>query len=244
MTHGGHELLCLTDVVVEFGGTRVLDGVTVAVPDHGITVIAGPSGSGKTTLLRLCNRLEVPTAGTVAFRGRPLDKLDPLGLRRRVGMVFQQPALFGGTVRDNLTVAEGAADRHAPALHRAGLDAGYLDRQADTLSGGEAQRVCLARTLVTAPVALLLDEPTSALDPTARIAFERAARDLAGDIPIVWVTHDAAQIARVADRVVLLDSGRVRACGHPGEVMNGRETRRFFTGTDGADDGEAHHGGR
>src|SRR5690348_6376990 len=93
------------DVVVERGGIRALDGFSARLPDGGITVLFGPSGSGKTTVLRLCNRLDVPTTGRVCFRGKDIATLDPLRLRRQVGMVFQRPTPFPGTVRDNLLVA-------------------------------------------------------------------------------------------------------------------------------------------
>jgi putative ABC transport system ATP-binding protein len=190
----------------------VLRGVDLEVPDGGVTVVLGPSGSGKSTLLRLCNRLEAPSAGTVRFRGADLAGVDPLAHRRRVGMVFQQPTPFGGTVRDNLRVAapdagEGAM---AAALGRAGLAAGFLDRQASELSGGESQRACLARTLMAGPEVLLMDEPTSALDEAARSGLERLARELCdAGVPVLWVTHDLAQAARIADAVVRMDDGRV-----------------------------------
>lgn len=190
----------------------VLRGVDLEVPDGGVTAVLGPSGSGKSTLLRLCNRLEAPSAGTVRFRGADLAGVDPLAHRRRVGMVFQQPTPFGGTVRDNLRVAapdagEGAM---AAALGRAGLAAGFLDRQASELSGGESQRACLARTLMAGPEVLLMDEPTSALDEAARSGLERLARELCdAGVPVLWVTHDLAQAARIADAVVRMDDGRV-----------------------------------
>ena len=171
----------LQDVSLEIDGATILDHVDLAIADGGITVLVGPSGAGKSTVLRLLDRLEVPTSGEVRFRGRPLADLDVLALRRRVGMVFQRPAPFPGTVRDNLHVADPDADEEAlvAALHAARLDAGFLDRPADDLSGGEAQRMCLARTLVTQPEVLLMDEPTSALDPEARRSLERTAIRLA-----------------------------------------------------------------
>ena len=92
-------------VTVRRAGRRVLDQVVAAIPAAGITVVSGPSGAGKTTLLRLCNRLEVPDEGKVCYRGQQLDELDPLMLRRRVGMVFQRPTPFPGSVADNLAVA-------------------------------------------------------------------------------------------------------------------------------------------
>ena len=199
-------------VTVRRGDRRVLDEVTAQIPAAGITVISGPSGAGKTTLLRLCNRLEVPDAGTVRYRGRPLDKLDPLALRRRVGMVFQRPTPFPGTVAGNLAVAhpEAGPKEMSAALKRVALDPVLLAQEARTLSGGELQRMCLARTLVTQPETLLLDEPTSALDAQPKQVFETTARELAAQgITIIWVTHDGAQAGRVADRVYRLLDGHL-----------------------------------
>ena len=177
-----------------------------------MTVVAGPSGAGKSSLLRLCNRLEVATAGRVMFRGDDVADLEPRHLRRRVGMVFQRPTPFAGTVRENLRVARpdlsdvDAAD----ALERAELDPTFLDRPAHELSGGEGQRLCLARTLVTGPEVLLMDEPTSSLDRQATHEIERLARRFAdGGVPVLWVTHDLAQMRRLADRVLVLVGGRI-----------------------------------
>jgi putative ABC transport system ATP-binding protein len=193
-------------------GRRVLDEVTASIPAAGIAVVSGPSGAGKTTLLRLCNRLEVPDEGVVSYRGRALDELDPLVLRRRVGMVFQRPTPFPGSVADNFAVAhpDASIDELSAALTRVALDPGLLDQEARTLSGGELQRMCLARTLVTRPETLLLDEPTSALDAQPKGVFETTSQDLAAQgITIIWVTHDDAQAARVADRIYQLRDGRL-----------------------------------
>ncbi len=205
-------------VTVRRAGRMVLDEITNRIPSAGISVVSGPSGAGKTTLLRLCNRLEVPDEGTVRYRGQPLDELDPLELRRRVGMVFQRPTPFPGTVADNLMLARpGAASGElAAALERVSLDPGLLGQEARTLSGGELQRMCLARTLVTQPETLLLDEPTSALDAQPKQVFEATARHLAAQgITIIWVTHDEAQAVRVADRIYELHDGHLT--GAPAE---------------------------
>jgi putative ABC transport system ATP-binding protein len=193
-------------------GRRVLDEITASIPAAGITVVSGPSGAGKTTLLRLCNRLEVPDAGTVSYRGQQLDELDPLVLRRRVGMVFQRPTAFPGTVADNLAVAhpDASTEELGTALQQVALDPALLDQDARTLSGGELQRMCLARTLVTQPETLLLDEPTSALDAQPKQVFETTTRELAArGITIIWVTHDDAQARRVADRTYQLRDGHL-----------------------------------
>jgi putative ABC transport system ATP-binding protein len=189
-----------------------LDDAAGVVPTDGVTVIVGPSGAGKSTLLRLCNRLEVPDTGVVEFHGDDVSDLDPLALRRRVGMVFQRPTPFPGTVRDNLRVAAPSITEEAGvlALERVGLGGDFLDRDAQDLSGGEAQRVCLARTLVTRPEVVLMDEPTSSVDPAARHGLESLAGALAGKgVPIVWVTHDLAQMRRIADHVVVIIDGRI-----------------------------------
>jgi len=157
----------------------ILHEIDGEVPDGGLTVILGPSGAGKSTLLRLCNRLEVPSAGRVCFRGDDVAHLDPLALRRQAGMVFQRPAMLGGTVRDNLRVAapDAAEVVLAGVLERAELPARFLGRQADELSGGEAQRVCIARTLVAEPEVLLMDEPTSAMDAGPRLPLSGSLVD-------------------------------------------------------------------
>lgn len=209
-------LLSYEGVVVRRGGTEVLRGITLAVAATGITVVVGASGSGKSTLLRCANRLEVPDEGLVRHRGRPLDELDPRDLRRRLAMVFQAPARFPGTVAANVRAVAPDLDDAAVAalLARVGLDPALAGRTADTLSGGEAQRMVLARALTTRPEALLADEPTSALDATATARLEALARELAdGGMPVVWVTHDLHQVRRLADRIVVLRAGAVTWTG-------------------------------
>jgi putative ABC transport system ATP-binding protein len=218
-------LFSFEGVTVRFGDALALREVSLDLPPDGVTVLAGHSGAGKSTLLRLCNTLEVPSAGRVSFRGQDLRALDPLAHRRTVGMVFQRPALFPGTVADNLRVAAPDADdaRCATALERAGLPSSFLERVGDDLSGGEAQRACLARTLVTEPDVLLMDEPTSSLDPGAVADLERSARSLADDgVALIWVTHDLAQAERIADHTVVLKEGQVASADERRRFLEGR----------------------
>lgn len=198
------------DVHVLDGAHEILRGVDLCIPDSGITVVTGPSGSGKSTLLRLCNRLEVPTTGRVEFRGTPLDDLDPIDLRRRVGMVFQRPTPFPGTVEQNLReAADLGDDQVGDLLERVGLTPELATRDAQTLSGGEAQRMCLARTLATGGEVVLADECTSSLDAASTDVVERTVRRLAeGGVSIVWVTHDVAQAERIADHRIRIAEGR------------------------------------
>lgn len=200
-----------SDVTVAFGDHMVLHHLDLEVAGSGITAVLGPSGSGKSTLTRLTNRLLDPTSGTVSLRGVDVRSLDVLELRRMVGMVFQRPTLFGGTVRDDLA-ATGVEDSgaHVEALRSVGLEAGLLDQAGATLSGGEAQRTCLARTLLMRPQVLVADEPTSSLDEAATLTLESLARELSEEgVPILWVSHDLAQVERIADHRVTLEGGRV-----------------------------------
>ncbi len=203
-------------------GARRLDGLDARLPPGGLTVVAGPSGSGKSTLLRLCNRLDVPSAGSVWHRGVDVAERDPLELRREVAMVFQRPVTFAGTVLDNLREADPGcgAERGAELLERAGLSRRFLQRDAGELSGGEAQRAVLARALATDPRVMLMDEPTSALDAKASRVLEQLACQLVqGGTPVVWVTHLEEQMRRLADHVLLLADGRLDRAGSADQVL-------------------------
>jgi putative ABC transport system ATP-binding protein len=199
----------------------ILHGITIDIPCRGITAVAGPSGAGKSTLLRLLNRLDEPVSGVITWDGRPLAEWEPRLLRRKVAMVFQRPPLFGGTVLDNLRVALGDVTRPAAEviLDRVGLPPALLDRAANDLSGGEAQRMSIARALLTEPSVLLADEPTASLDGASRITIEQLARSIADDgVPIVWVSHDTDQLRRVADHALVLIDGDVAAFGRLPEL--------------------------
>lgn len=189
-----------------------LRDVNGSIPAAGVTVLVGPSGSGKSTLLRCCNRLEVPSDGTITYHGRDIQSLDVLQLRRQVAMVFQRPTPFPGSGRDNLRTADADIDdeRAVTLLSRVQLGPEFLDRDATELSGGEAQRLCLARSLAVGPDAMLMDEVTSSVDPTARRALEDLARSLAVQgTPVVWVTHDLAQARRLADTLLVIVDGHI-----------------------------------
>ncbi len=204
-------LFAFEDVVVERDGVRALNRLTAALPSSGVTAVFGPSGSGKSTMLRLCNRLEIPTTGRVFFRGADITDLDPLQLRRQVGMCFQRPTPFPGTVADNLRVADPRATepQMQDVLARVALTGSWLDRDASALSGGEAQRMCLARTLIARPEVLLLDEPTSSEDAAAAKVIEHAVRELADEgMSALWVSHDFAQVRRIADWLLRIEDGR------------------------------------
>lgn len=219
---GAGDLFLFEGVRVERAGRTVLVLDDVAVPVGGSTAIIGPSGSGKSTLLRLCNRLEAPTAGTVRYLGTDLAAMDPTMVRRRIATVFQHPVALEGSVADNLRAADPAIDDAAieTALRRVGLEAELATRPAGDLSGGEQQRLGLARSLTTDPAVVLLDEPTSALDPTNASRIERLVAELATQaITPVWVTHDLDQLARVAQHVLVVIAGHVVQRGAVDSVL-------------------------
>jgi ABC-type multidrug transport system ATPase subunit len=195
------------------GDTEILAGVDALVPDGEVTAVVGPSGAGKSTLLRAINRLIEPSSGEVYLDGEPTGSLDPLELRRRVGMVFQIPALFGASVEEALLYGARLAGRSPDPgrlLELVGLEPSMSGRAPGTLSVGQQQRVSVARALALEPEALLLDEPTSALDEAARRKIEDLVRDLNArlGLTMVFVSHDLSQVGRVADRVVVLADGK------------------------------------
>ncbi|MBE2224822.1 MAG: phosphate ABC transporter ATP-binding protein [Anaerolineae bacterium] len=224
---------------------QVLDRVTMTVAGGEIVCLLGPSGSGKSSLLRCVNRLAEPPVGTVFVDDVDVTTMDVLQLRRQVGMVFQQVALFPGTVADN--VGYGAAlqkrslrQRSEQALspqdithllHLADLPAELAQQDSHALSGGQAQRVAIARTLATEPSALLLDEPTSALDPASTKHVEETMLRLRQTLglTLLWVTHNPDQARRVADRIVLLVNGRLEDEGTPEHLFREGSTHLAAT---------------
>ena len=174
-------------------------GFSATVPPRRLTVVVGPSGAGKTTLLRLLNRLDDPDGGAVLFAGRDVRSYDVLDLRRRIQVVGQVPVTFPGTVADNV-----GADAET-LLARVGLNPALATREADRLSVGEAQRMCLARSLALRPEVLALDEPTSALDTASRAGIEDLIAGLAeSGLTVVMVTHDPRH-TDLADHVVVVE---------------------------------------
>jgi putative ABC transport system ATP-binding protein len=205
----------------------LVDDISIQVEKGNIVAIVGPSGAGKSSFLRLLNRLDEPTAGTVWLEGIDYRTIPPQELRRRVGMLMQSPYLFSGTVADNIHFGPRQRGEELPPetveqlLERVGM-AGYADRDVSNLSGGEAQRVSLARTLANSPEVLLLDEPTSALDE----ATQRGVEDLICSIihqqalTCLIVTHDIQQAARMATHVMALEAGRLVKYGPAEEIHN------------------------
>jgi putative ABC transport system ATP-binding protein len=209
---------------------RVLvSDISVQVQPGEVLAVVGPSGAGKSSFLRLLNRLDEPTGGTVRLRGQDYRELAPRELRRRVGMVMQMAYLFPGTVAANIAFGPWqrgerlAAEQIDALLERVGLP-GYQERDVSNLSGGEAQRVSVARTLANVPEALLLDEPTSALDDVSARGTEELVLSIIRErrMSCVIVTHNTAQAHRIADRTMILEAGKLVAIGPTKEVLRDR----------------------
>jgi putative ABC transport system ATP-binding protein len=205
----------------------LVENATFGVRSGEVLAIVGPSGAGKSSLLRLLNRLDEPDSGTVFVEGTDYREMAPQELRRKLGMVTQRPFLFPGTVAGNLRFGpkqrgENLSDEAVAALlERVGLK-GYAARNVANLSGGEAQRVSVARTLANSPLVLLLDEPTSALDETSKRGVESLLQEIVRDhqLTCVMVTHDAAQAMRLAQRALMMEAGRIVREGGIREVLH------------------------
>ncbi len=217
----------LAGVTKRYNGRTVLNLDTLEVRAGEVLAIVGPSGAGKSTLLRLLAFLERPSAGELAFNGRPVtDQWPDLAARRRVTMVFQRPQLLRRSVRENVAYGLGVRGVRENGQVTAVLDqlglSGVAGTNAHTLSGGEAQRVALARALVLRPDVLLLDEPTANLDPYNISIIERFVRRANEEqgATVVIVTHNIFQARRLAHRVGLLLDGR---------LVEIAETEDFFT---------------
>ncbi len=217
----------IRNLTLQRNGRQVLDGVSLFVKGGEIVCLLGPSGGGKSSLLRCINRLTEPPPGAVFLGADDVTRLDVLALRRLVGMVFQEVTLFPGSVADNIAYGKSLQKQSLePAeldrlLALADLPEELLNQDSQALSGGQAQRVAIARTLATGPVALLLDEPTSALDPAATRNIEKTMLKLRDNLglTLLWVTHATEQAQRIADRIYLLDKGAVVDEGTPEHLL-------------------------
>ncbi len=206
---------------------RLIDGITVRVQKSEVLAVVGPSGSGKSSFLRLLNRLDEPTSGTVYLEGTDYRQIAPQELRRRVGLVTQTPYLFPGTIADNLRFGPRQQGKDLAEETIAFLldQVGFADRANSNvvnLSGGEAQRVSLARAIANSPTVLLMDEPTSALDEEAKVEVEALILKIVQQnaLTCVMVSHDLAQAARIASRVMMVKAGRLEKIGSVTEVIH------------------------
>jgi phosphate transport system ATP-binding protein len=236
----------VNDVTVAYGGVPAVKHVTMDIFRHEITALIGPSGCGKSTLLRCLNRMNdlVPSAtveGEILYHGQDLygPKVDPVEVRKMIGMVFQKPNPFPKSIYDNIAFGprilgmDNVEDRVEKALRGAALWDEVKDRLKENaygMSGGQQQRLCIARTMAVDPEVILMDEPCSALDPISTGKIEDLMMELKEEFSIVIVTHNMQQAARVSDKtaflIVELDSTESNRWG---QLVEYDETGKIFT---------------
>ena len=222
------ELIRLQDLVMEFGGERVLNSINLSIEDKTFLTLLGPSGCGKTTTLRIIAGFQKPTSGEVYFDGQPITDLPPY--KRQINTVFQNYALFPHLdVYDNIAfglriskLPEKEIDRRVGEMLNSVSLRGFENRKITSLSGGQQQRVAIARALVNQPKVLLLDEPLGALDLRLRqdmqIELKRIQKEVG--ITFVYVTHDQEEALAMSDKVVVMDAGKIQQIGTPEDIYN------------------------
>jgi phosphate transport system ATP-binding protein len=244
--------IAVAGLVVRYGTSVALHGITLDIPEHRVTALIGPSGCGKSTFLRCINRMNdhipgVGIEGSVRIDGESIyaSDVDPVVLRRRVGMVFQKSNPFPKSIFENVAFGprihglrdavqlRGLVER---SLRQAALwdeVADRLDDSALSLSGGQQQRLCIARALAVEPDVILMDEPASALDPIATAKIEELIQELKERYTIVIVTHNMQQAARVSDFTAYFYLGRMIEYGPTERLFTNPsmpETEDYITG--------------
>ena len=222
------ELIRLQDLIMEFDGERILDGINLYFNDHEFLTLLGPSGCGKSTTLRIIGGFLTPTSGQVYFDGKVINDVPPY--KRQVNTVFQRYALFPHLdVYDNIAFGLKVAKLPKDEIDRRVTDMleivslkGYENRRIDNLSGGQQQRVAIARALVNRPKVLLLDEPLAALDLRLRKDMQNELKRIqqATGITFIYVTHDQEEALSMSDTVVVMDRGRIQQIGTPEDIYN------------------------
>ncbi|BDZ59506.1 phosphate transport system ATP-binding protein [Barrientosiimonas humi] len=235
----------VSDLNVYYGDFKAVEGVSMTVEPRSVTAFIGPSGCGKSTFLRTLNRMhEVIPGGRVEGQVMLDDQdlyapgVDPVGVRRTVGMVFQRPNPFPTmTVRDNVVAGlklngvknkgklDEVVERSLKGANLWNEVKDRLDKPGAGLSGGQQQRLCIARAIAVEPQVLLMDEPCSALDPISTLAIEDLITELKDRYTIVIVTHNMQQAARVSDRTAFFN---LAATGKPGRLIEMDDTQKIF----------------
>lgn len=245
-------IINVKDLDLFYGDFQALKKINMEIKENEITAFIGPSGCGKSTTLKCFNRMndlvdDCKIKGLIEIDGKDINKknVDVVSLRRNVGMVFQTPNPFSKSVYDNITYGPkigGIKDKNElDAIVEKSLKAASvwdevkdkLDRNALSFSGGQQQRICIARTLSVNPEIVLMDEPTSALDPISTASIEELLEDLRGKYTIVIVTHNMQQAARISDRTAFFLTGDVIEMDQTKKIFNDPKDKRtedYITG--------------
>lgn len=210
------EIFSLRNVSFQLEEKDILKDISLIINSNDITGIIGPSGAGKSTFLRLLNKLISPTNGDILFNKKNMNEIPSQQIRKEIGLLQQQAFLFNGTIKDNLLFGpkiwniDYSNEDLIKLLKKVALGPEYLDRDINGLSGGEQQRVSLARSLANKPKVLLLDEPTSSLDINSEEIIEETIKNLKEEgIKIIIVTHSLEQTERLTDSLIFLRNGKL-----------------------------------
>ncbi|MGM0471885.1 MAG: phosphate ABC transporter ATP-binding protein PstB [Bacillota bacterium] len=250
--NNNQEKIIVEDVDFYYGDFQALEDVSLQVPENQVTALIGPSGCGKSTFLRTLNRMNdlidgTKVEGTVLIDGENIyqENLDVVSLRKKVGMVFQEPNPFPKSIYDNVAYgprAHGIKDKNEldqiveRSLKRAALwdeVKDRLDQSAIGISGGQQQRLCIARALAVNPDIVLMDEPTSALDPVATVKIEELVEELKKDYTVIIVTHSMQQAARISDYTAFFLTGEIVETGTTEKIFerpDDQRTEDYITG--------------
>ena len=243
-------IISANDLCLWYGNFQALKNINIEIPEHSITALIGPSGCGKSTFLKTLNRMNdlipsVKISGEVTYNGQNIFETDVNNLRKEVGMVFQKPNPFPMSIYDNIaygprthgiTNKAQLDDIVEKALRSAAIWDEVKDRlkkNALGMSGGQQQRLCIARALAVEPKVLLMDEPTSALDPISTSRIEDLARELKKDYTIVIVTHNMQQAVRISDQTAFFLLGDLVEYGNTEEMFSqpkDQRTEDYITG--------------
>ncbi len=218
----------------------ILDNISGTFQEGKITTLVGPSGAGKSTLLKMCNGLISPTSGEIFVEKDSINLIEPTILRKNVGIVLQNAPIIRGTVFENIALPftlqqKKLTEKEAILfLEVVGLDHTFLYRQADDLSGGQKQKISIARTLINKPKILLLDEITSALDPTSSSEIEQLILNINRDsgVTVIWITHNIEQAKRVGDYTWIMMDGQLIEYGESSILGTSRneQVQKFANG--------------
>ncbi|MBP1970463.1 putative ABC transport system ATP-binding protein [Virgibacillus natechei] len=215
------------------GGVHILKDITGSFPEGKITTLVGPSGAGKTTLFKLCNGLKSPDAGEIYIKDTNIESYEPVELRRHVGIALQDATMISGSVMQNLAMPLALQGKQLPDenakefLRLVGLDEGFLYRNSKDLSGGQRQKLSIARTLVNRPEVLLLDEITSSLDRVSQQDIESLIRKINQKYgtTIIWITHNLQQALTIGEYTWVMMDGEVVETGKS-ELLNAPQNER------------------
>ncbi|MGY0694455.1 ABC transporter ATP-binding protein [Virgibacillus sp. FSP13] len=242
MTTSGNTAIQFNEVSYSSDGLHILNNITASFPKGKITTLVGPSGAGKTTCFKLCNGLKSPNAGEIYIKGKNINDYEPTELRRDVGMALQQATMVNGTVLKNLTLPlelqgeQISADTAKDFINMVGLDESYLQRNVKDLSGGQRQKLSIARTLVNRPQILLLDEITSSLDRVSQQEIEKLIININEkyNTTIVWITHNLQQAREIGHYTWVMMAGEVVESGEISLLDSPKSERvqQFIKGED------------